>query len=606
VADLILFLSILKIQTMKKLFTMVLLLSALLSRAQVKIGNNPNTINANSLLELESTNKGFLPPRVALNSLSSVLPLTATVPTGMLVFSTGGALMDGYYYWNGTQWVMLANAQTNIVTKTATATLTKTENFVLASNNITITLPVVTSADDGLTITVKHVGSYSDFIFLQGNSGALIDNTPMIALVRWFSFTMTAYGGNWVLKNRTTISNNTIEVSVFSPWQTLSEAMEFLNLHMWGPTVIKLGSGSFDISATQVINLPFSLTIEGTSYGTTTIAAASGLAGKPMFRCISDSYFKMIQFDATTLTGYGTAAGEDAIRLVGSGSYNEIKDCSFERFSTAILDSTDAQLWLFECDISNSQSHGLLVTGAEDSVIIKVAETDFIHCKSGIHLEKGNKATIQLSSGGYYNATVNDTAIVYSPSTFTSSIDIHISGNSWNNVGKYVYGFDFSRPDGRDANVYIQDNAGMGDKTPSCKINVLNNATVTNTTTVTTWYKANWTNTFSATTKWTISDNKITYQSINRRDGYIIISGNIASSSSTPVINIGIVKNGISTTRYGETTLKISSANNPFQFSMVVYLADIGPGDYFELWVNSSGASTTTIFQDIQWFVNTH
>ncbi len=33
--------------------------------AQVKIGDNPTSINANSVLEIESTNKGLLMPRVA-------------------------------------------------------------------------------------------------------------------------------------------------------------------------------------------------------------------------------------------------------------------------------------------------------------------------------------------------------------------------------------------------------------------------------------------------------------------------------------------------------------------------------------------------------------
>jgi hypothetical protein len=592
---------------MKKLFASFLILSVMHTQAQVKIGNNPNTINANSLLELESTNKGFLPPRVALNSLSSVSPLSGTVPTGMLVFSTGGSLIDGYYYWNGTVWVMLANAQTNIVTKTASATLTKTENFVLASNDITITLPAVTSADDGLTITVKHVGTYTDFIFLQGNSGALIDNTPMIALVRWFSFTMTAYGGNWILKNRTTISNNTIEVSIFSPWQTLQEAIEFLNLHMWGPTVIKMGSGSFDISTTQVINLPYSLTIEGVSYGTTTIEAASGLANKPMFRCLTECYFKKLVFDATTLTGYGTNAGEDAIRLVGSGTYNEIKDCSFDRFYNTILDSTNAELWLFENDISNAQANGLLIQSAVDSTIVKVAETDFIGCKRGINLEKGNKATIQLASGGYYNANSTDTAIVYRPTTFTFSASMSIKGNLWNNTGKYIEGFDFTRSDGRDANFVVESNAGTGDNKPQCFINVLNSATATTLTTVNIWYKADWgTNTSSQTTKWAINNNKITYQSNNRRNGWIIISGNVTASANAQNITVGIVKNGVTGTQYGATTIRTVTTNEPFPFSMIVYLTDIGPTDYFELYVrNETSASKTVIFQDIQWLVNT-
>ncbi|MEI2737931.1 MAG: hypothetical protein V9F01_04010 [Chitinophagaceae bacterium] len=58
---------------MKKLLAAVFLLSAIYVKAQVKIGDNPGTINSNSLLEMESTNKGFLPPRLALNSISSDL-----------------------------------------------------------------------------------------------------------------------------------------------------------------------------------------------------------------------------------------------------------------------------------------------------------------------------------------------------------------------------------------------------------------------------------------------------------------------------------------------------------------------------------------------------
>jgi len=75
---------------MKNLFVPLFLFSALIANTQVKIGNNPDSINSNSLLELESTNKGFLPPRVALNSISSVTPLTGKVTAGMLLYSTGG------------------------------------------------------------------------------------------------------------------------------------------------------------------------------------------------------------------------------------------------------------------------------------------------------------------------------------------------------------------------------------------------------------------------------------------------------------------------------------------------------------------------------------
>ena len=59
--------------------------------AQVKIGDNPATNDANSLLELESTSKGFLIPRVTLNDATTVAPLSATIPTGMLIYNLSGS-----------------------------------------------------------------------------------------------------------------------------------------------------------------------------------------------------------------------------------------------------------------------------------------------------------------------------------------------------------------------------------------------------------------------------------------------------------------------------------------------------------------------------------
>lgn len=105
---------------MKKsiLFSAAIVCSVLSASAQIKIGDNPNTINANSLVEMESTNKGFLAPRVALSDVNLVTPLTGTVPAGMIVYSTGGTVTDGFYFWSGSKWLAVqssANARTNYV-----------------------------------------------------------------------------------------------------------------------------------------------------------------------------------------------------------------------------------------------------------------------------------------------------------------------------------------------------------------------------------------------------------------------------------------------------------------------------------------------------------
>jgi hypothetical protein len=591
---------------MKYLLMAACLLHVFFSKAQVKIGDNPGTIDANSLLEMETTNKGFLPPRVTLTSLTTVSPLTGTVPAGMTVFNGSGSLPVGFYYWTGTEWKKLDNGYHNLVEKSANATLLKNENFVLASNDITLTLPVVTNADNGLQITIKNYGTYTDLVTVEGSGGATVDGLTSTTLTRYVGKSFIAYGGNWVVKHGSnTQEDHILDVDESSSWTTVDEVIAFLDLHMTGPTVIRLADETVEISETVVVDLPYAITFQGLSYGTTTVQAATGLTGKPMFRCLSEVYFKMLSFDATTLASYGTVAGEDAIRLLGSGTYNEVKDCSFDGFYNTILDSTDAELWVFECDISNSRGSGILVHGAVSGVIVKVAETDFIGCNYGVNLSKGSGATIQLASGGYYNANSGDTAIFYQPANFTTYSSISITGNSWNNTGKYIEGFDFTRSDGRDANVIMESNAGVGDASPSSTINVLNNATTTTVTTSNTWYKGNWTNTSSSTTKWTIANNRVTYQPTNRRNGWMIISGNLSCNNANRTISLGIVKNGSTGTRFGETTLRITTSNQPFQFSTVVYLTDIAPGDYFEIFCTSTSSFDIVTFQDVLWLTNT-
>lgn len=601
---------------MKKLLLLPALLISLFIQAQVKIGNNPGTIDPNSLLELESTNKGFLPPRVALNSLSSVTPLTGTVPAGMLVFSTGGTLTDGYYYWDGTEWQRLGNGEKNLVTKTANATLTKAENLVMASNDITLTLPAVTSADNGMEITIKNMGSHTDLITVVGNGGATIDGIADTKLTRYVGATFIVSGTNWIIRDATkNIEDHVMDIDENTSWTTIQEAIDFLSLHMTGPSVLRLADQNYDIAETIVIDLPYALTIQGLSYGSATLSAASGLEGKPMFRCITETYFKMLVFDATSLSGYGTSAGEDAIRLLGSGTYNEVKDCSFDRFYNTILDSTNAELWVFETDISNAQGSGILVHGAVAGVVVKVAETDFIGCNYGINLSKGSAATIQLASGGYYNGAAGDTAIFYQPSTFTSFTSISITGNSWNNTGKYIEGFDFSRTDGRDANAILESNAGIGDKKPSCYINLLNSATTTTLTTANSWYKVNWdyTKVSTSTVKWTITNaaggvanvNRITFQPTNQRDGVVVITGNLSVNNSSRTISLGLVKNGVTGTRYGETTLRTQTSGTASQFSTVIYLSNISATDYFEVYCSSTNSGDIITMLDLNWHVIT-
>ncbi|SEQ03392.1 hypothetical protein [Flavobacterium urocaniciphilum] len=84
-----------------------------------QVGINTDNPNSDSYLELESTDKGLLIPRLNLTALNNPSPLTAHV-AGMLVYNTGfSGTMDnivypGLYINNGTSWERLEPNTTQI------------------------------------------------------------------------------------------------------------------------------------------------------------------------------------------------------------------------------------------------------------------------------------------------------------------------------------------------------------------------------------------------------------------------------------------------------------------------------------------------------------
>ena len=91
-----------------KLFLLFILMNGVTAVAQTGIGTT--TPNASAKLDVYSTNKGFLPPRVTLTSASVAAPIT-TPAEGLLVYNVGSVgLQAGYYYWNGASWATIATA----------------------------------------------------------------------------------------------------------------------------------------------------------------------------------------------------------------------------------------------------------------------------------------------------------------------------------------------------------------------------------------------------------------------------------------------------------------------------------------------------------------
>ena len=107
--------------------TVVLIFLGILASAQIKIGANSSDINPNSILELESTGKGLLLPRIALSSTTSYLPLAAHI-RGMMVYNTAatGDVLPGIYTNNGGNWVATASATVTDASATAVGIINAT------------------------------------------------------------------------------------------------------------------------------------------------------------------------------------------------------------------------------------------------------------------------------------------------------------------------------------------------------------------------------------------------------------------------------------------------------------------------------------------------
>jgi len=81
-----------------------------LVRSSGNVGIGTTTPHSAAILQLQATDKGFLPTRVALTSATSWSPLVGSSVDGMLVYNTAtagtgaNAVSPGYYYWRDGRW----------------------------------------------------------------------------------------------------------------------------------------------------------------------------------------------------------------------------------------------------------------------------------------------------------------------------------------------------------------------------------------------------------------------------------------------------------------------------------------------------------------------
>ncbi len=78
-----------------------------------QVGINTTSPGNGAMLDITSTDKGILIPNVALTATNASTPITPAPATSLLVYNTATAgsgstaVAPGYYYWDGSQWVVI-------------------------------------------------------------------------------------------------------------------------------------------------------------------------------------------------------------------------------------------------------------------------------------------------------------------------------------------------------------------------------------------------------------------------------------------------------------------------------------------------------------------
>ncbi len=132
----------------------LLVFSGFFLTASAQTGIGTTTPNASAKLEVASTDKGFLPPRVALTATNAFSPIvgTAANAAGLLVYNTASAgatpnnVVPGYYYWNGTAWIQISGGLV-IESRSAGFSLSAADNnklfFINSASTVTVTVPTL-------------------------------------------------------------------------------------------------------------------------------------------------------------------------------------------------------------------------------------------------------------------------------------------------------------------------------------------------------------------------------------------------------------------------------------------------------------------------------
>jgi len=144
---------------MKKLVTVILLAASSSLYAQVGIG--VNTPDPSAQLDITSSSKGLLPPRVSLTGTGDVTTI-ASPASGLLVYNTSATadVVPGYYYFNGSAWSRISNDVRTVTSAWPPFTLSAANSGQVITTEWGQQPTIPDDLPDGFSCTIINYSNY--------------------------------------------------------------------------------------------------------------------------------------------------------------------------------------------------------------------------------------------------------------------------------------------------------------------------------------------------------------------------------------------------------------------------------------------------------------
>ncbi|NNM24295.1 MAG: hypothetical protein HKO54_12170 [Flavobacteriaceae bacterium] len=141
-----------------------------------QVGINTTTPQPGAALDIASTDKGVLVPRVSIVNLTSIAPITGGASESLLVYNTNVSTGKGFHYWNGGVWIPIMSDDWKSSGNVGT---TPASNFIGTTDNVDLSFR--TNNTERIRITNN------------GRISCFSDGTAANPIFRWNSDTDTGF-----------------------------------------------------------------------------------------------------------------------------------------------------------------------------------------------------------------------------------------------------------------------------------------------------------------------------------------------------------------------------------------------------------------------------